>query len=62
MEAEKLMGLFVLGTTRGGGKFLGIVTGYDDTFIYMEHRGSKKLVMISEIIEMKAEPVKEGLQ
>jgi len=56
---KELIGMFVVGTVKSGTPFLGIVTGADSTYLYLKYKGAKKFITISEISEMKAEPVRE---
>lgn len=55
MISEELVGLFVIGTLRSGVEFLGVVESLDKEYLYLNHKGAKKFVLISEIAEMKAE-------
>jgi len=55
MKTEELIGLFVIGSLKTDRPFLGVVTGVDDEFIYLFHKGAKKFISIAEIAEMKAE-------
>lgn len=59
MKNEELIGMFVVGSVRSGAPFLGVVTGADDRYLYLNHKGAKKFVTISDISEMKAEAVRE---
>lgn len=58
---EDLIGLFVIGTLKSGAEFLGVVESSDKTYLYLNYKGAKKFVLISEIAEMKADIFRGGV-
>lgn len=55
METKELKGLFLMGSLRNGATFLGICDDIDSTRLYLSFKGSKKWVLLSEVVELKAE-------
>ena len=55
MKTEELIGKFVVGTVRSGTRFQGVVTGVDSTYLYLNYKGAKKFITISDIFLMHSE-------
>lgn len=59
MKTDDLIGLFVIGTTKQGAQFLGLVERVEGEYLYLKQKDATKIVAISEIAELKAEKFKE---
>ena len=61
MKTEELIGLFVRGSLKNSSKFYGVCVEVDDTYLTLTgapNSEKKKLVKLSEIVELDASPVR----